>query len=108
MALTETQEARVAELNAALRKSGQDRVEGSERRAAVDELNGLLGGVEHPPVPLTPEKQVRLDQINTRLRDHALGRSKDAWLSAIDRAALADEAFGILNPAPTADGGSAA
>jgi hypothetical protein len=107
--LDETQEARAAELSAVLRKSGKDRVDGVERRAMVDELSTMLGAVEHTPAPLAPEKQARLDVINARLRNHAIGSSKDSFLSAIDRNALAQEAFDLCaEPAPPADGGSAA
>jgi hypothetical protein len=73
MALNEMQEVRAAAINEALQKKGADRPGGADRRALVEELSAILGVVEHTQAPLPPERQARLDQINTRLREAATG-----------------------------------
>jgi hypothetical protein len=104
MALDAAQEARLAEINASLRQSGKASVSGPQRRALMDELIGLLGTGERPPVPLAPEQQARVDAISTRLMDQAMGKP-GAFIGAIERDALVKETTDILLGADAASGG---
>jgi hypothetical protein len=90
-----TQEARAAEINAALQKRGADAVTGEARRALVAELGVLLSGPEELPLTLTPEQQGRANDITRRLQDHAAGKP-DAHLDVFERGRLRDELAQLL------------
>ena len=89
-------EARVAEINEALRKRGADEIRGPERAALNSELLGLLGADDAQPAQtLAPEKQTRAQEINQRLTDHVKGKL-DCHLDVFERNSLARELSDIL------------
>lgn len=103
------QEARAAEINAALQRRGSEQIGGAERTALVHELGALLGAGAEPAAMLAPEGQARADEITRRLQDHALGKP-DAYLEVFERGRLRDElvrltgADGTASPPASTDG----
>ena len=90
------QEARVAEINGALRRRGTDEVTGAERRKLVAELTDLLTGPAAAEPEIAPEKRTRLDQINELLRRDAAATEATGRMRVNERHELVREASDIL------------
>lgn len=90
------QEARVAEINAALRKRGADEVRGDDRRKLVTELTELLTGPAATEPEIAPEKRGRLAEIDGRLQRHERAANPADFITAEERHALIREKSDIL------------
>lgn len=90
------QEARVAEINTALRQRGAQELTGSARRALVTELTELLTGPAIVEPEIAHEKRARLDEITGQLRRDDAATEATGRMTVTERNELTREAADIL------------